>query len=75
LIVMHRDQAGFMPALKAVLANFWKIETSADGGLVSILFGLIGAGIVMYKTRTPAFKARFVPLGTAATTLSSVATK
>lgn len=75
LIVMRRDQAAFVPAFKAVLADFWKIETSADGGLVSILFGLIGAGLVMYRTRMPAFKARFVPLGTPASTLSSVATK
>lgn len=75
LIVMNRDQVAFMIAMKAVLANFWKIETSADGGLVSILFGLIGAGIVMYRTQKPAFKARFVPLGTPAAVLSSAAAK
>ena len=71
--VMNQSQVAFMPALKAVLATFWKLETDADGGLVSILFALIGAGIVMYRTRKPAFKARFVALGTPATTLSSVA--
>lgn len=74
-IVMSRNQAAFTTAMKAVLANFWKIETAPDGGIVSILFGLIGAGFVMYKTRQPAFKARFVPLGTPAAVLSSAAAK
>ena len=73
LIVMNQSQVAFIPALKVVLATFWKLETDTDGGLVSILFALIGAGIVMYQTRKPAFKARFVSLGTPATTLSSVA--
>jgi hypothetical protein len=53
--------------------SFWKLETDVDGGIASILFGLIGAGITVYGTRKPAFKARFVTLGTPATTLSSVA--
>ena len=75
LTVMAHRQIAFAAALKAVLANFWSIETDADGGLASILFALIGAGIVMYQTRQPAFKARFVPLGTPATTLSSAATR
>ena len=75
LTVMSRNQVAFTAALKVVLANFWKIETDADGGIVSILFALIGAGIVMYRTRKPAFKARFMALGTPASTLSSAATK
>ena len=75
LTVMSRDQVAFMAALRVVLANLWKIETDADGGIVSILFGLIGAGIVMYSTRKPAFKARFIALGTPATALGSAATK
>jgi hypothetical protein len=75
LTVMSRNQTAFMPALRVVLANFWNIETSADGGIVSILFGLIGAGIVVYSTRKPAFKARFIALGTPATNLSSAAAK
>ena len=74
LTLMSRDQVAFVAALKIILANFWKIETDADGGMVSILFGLIGAGIVMYRTRKPAFKARFIALGTPAITLSSAAT-
>jgi len=75
LIVMKENQTPFVAALKLVLVNFWKLETDADGGIASILFGLIGAGIVMYSTRKPAFKARFIALGTPAATLSSAATK
>jgi hypothetical protein len=71
LTVMSRDHIAFMAALRVILANFWTIETAPDGGGVSILFGLIGAGFVMYSTRKPAFKARFATLGTPATTLSS----
>jgi hypothetical protein len=73
LAVVREHHVAFTPALKAVLLNFWAIETDADGGIVSILFGLIGAGIVMYATRKPAFKARFTPLGTPATTFGSAA--
>src|SRR5215467_7771956 len=42
LMVMNQSQVAFIPALKLVLATFWKLETDADGGLVSILFALIG---------------------------------
>ena len=75
LTVMSRHDVAFLGALRVILANFWTIETVPDGGGVSILFGLIGAGFVMYITRKPAFKARFATLGTPATTLSSTATK
>jgi hypothetical protein len=75
LLVMKENQLAFVPALKLVLMNFWKLESDSDGGLASIFFGLIGAGIAVYGTRKPAFKARFVALGTPATTLSSVAAK
>ena len=75
LIVMKDNQLAFVPALKAVLLNFWKLESDSDGGLVSVLFALIGAAVVMYGTRKPAFKARFVALGTPAITLSNAATK
>jgi len=75
LILMKENQLALVPALRAVLLNFWKLESDSDGGLVSVLFGLIGAGLVMYSTRKPGFKARFVALGTPATTLSSAATK
>lgn len=75
LTVMKENQMVFMHALKLVVQNFWKLESSSEGGIVSILFGLIGAGITVYGTRKPAFKARFVPLGTPTTTLSSAAAK
>src|SRR5215469_5298829 len=75
LILMKENQLALVPALRAVLLNFWKLESDSDGGLVSVLFGLIGAGVVMYGTRKPAFKARFVALGTPAVTLSRAATK
>jgi hypothetical protein len=75
LTLMKEIQIAFMPALKVVLLNFWKLETDAGGGIASIFFALIGAGITVYGTRKPAFKARFVALGTPAATLSSAATK
>jgi hypothetical protein len=75
LMVMKESQIAFVPALKLVLSNFWKLETDAGGGIASILFGLIGAGITIYSTRKPAFKARFVTLGTPASTLSTAAAK
>jgi len=75
LTVMSQNHIAFMEALKEVLANFWKIETDSDGGVLSIVFGLIGAVLVMYSTRKPAFKARFVTLGTPDTALSGVGTK
>ena len=73
LSVMGPEQMAFGAALKAVLAHFWEIERKSDSGVISILFALVGAGIVMYSTRKPAFKALFVPLGTPASTLSSSA--
>ena len=75
LTVMKESQLAFVPALKVVLLNFWKLESDSDGGFISALFGLIGAGVVMYGTRKPAFKARFVALGTPAITLSRAAAK
>jgi hypothetical protein len=74
LMVMKESQIAFVPALKLVLVNFWKLETDDGGGMASIFFGLIGAGMMVYGTRKPAFKARFVALGTPSNTLSSVAT-
>jgi hypothetical protein len=75
LTLMKEIQIAFVPALKLVLMNFWKLESDSDGGIASILFGLIGAGITVYGTRKPPFKARFVTLGTPANTLSSGAAK
>jgi len=75
LTVMSQDHVPFMAALKAVLANFWKIETDSDGGVLSIVFALIGAVWVMYSTRKPAFKARFTTLEAPSTVLSSAGAK
>lgn len=76
LTVMKENHISFAIALKLVVQNFWKVETDSDtSGIVSILFGLVGAGITVYGTRKPAFKARFVPLGIPAATLSSAAMK
>jgi len=74
LTVMKENQVAFLAALKLVLLHFWKLESAADGGLLSALFGLIGAAVVIYSTRKPAFKARFVALGTPAITLTNAAT-
>lgn len=74
LTVMKQNQLAFLAALKVVLLNFWKLESGADGGFISALFGLVGAAVVMYSTRKPAFKAQFVVLGTPAITLSQAAT-
>jgi hypothetical protein len=75
LIMMKENQLAFVPALKAVLLHFWKLERDSGSGLISVLFGLIGAGMVMYGTRKPAFKARIVALGTPSLTLSNSATR
>lgn len=75
LTVMKDDHVPFIAALKGVLANFWKIETDSDSGVLSIVFGLIGAFWVMYSTRKPAFKARFTTLETTATVPSGIGTK
>jgi len=75
LSVMSQNHIAFKQALRVVLANFWKIETDSDGGVLSIVFALIGAVWVMYSTRKPAFQARFVTLGTPDTALSDAGTK
>ncbi|HWR16097.1 MAG TPA: hypothetical protein VN577_14815 [Terriglobales bacterium] len=64
----------FTTSLSFVVSNFWAIESDAKGGLLSILFGLVGAAWVMYATRKPDFKATFVPLGSPAPILAQSAT-
>ncbi len=54
-----------MDLLKQVLASLPEIETSSDG-LFSIGFALIGAGIVIYQKRKPAFIPEFQRLGSPA---------
>ena len=64
LEIMKNEQTSFGTGLHIAVANFWKIETDSSSGVLSIIFGLVGAGIVVYNTRKPEFKARFEPLGT-----------
>lgn len=63
LMVMSEMKLPFSQELVMdVLSNLWALETSAEGGLASVGFALIGAGYIMYSTRRPEFKARFEPL-------------
>ncbi len=65
LSVMRELKLPFSTDLMAiVLRNFWRIETSSEGGVFSLIFALIGAGYILYTARKPAFKAKFEPLGT-----------
>ena len=47
--------------LHEVMAGFWDLEMKS--GITSLLFGLIGAAVMVYQTRRPEFKAQFEPLG------------
>jgi hypothetical protein len=40
--------------------NLWNLDTN---DILCLLFGLIGAGVVMYRSRRPEFNAQFEPLG------------
>jgi hypothetical protein len=46
----------------AVVSNLWKIE-SESGNALSLVFGLIGAGVSVFQARKPKFKVAFEPLG------------
>ena len=64
LVVMKEQSLPFsLDLAMEVLRNFVAIETDSEGGLFSVGFALIGAGIVIYSTRRPEFHARFEPLG------------
>ena len=64
LVVMKEQSLPFsLDLVMEVLRNFVAIETDSEGGLASVAFALIGAGIVIYSTRRPEFHARFEPLG------------
>lgn len=61
LFVMKQRNLPFSFHLtRLIVNNLWAIESKNVG---SVIFALIGAGIIMYRTRKPAFKANFVPLG------------
>jgi len=48
--------------LKAVVVHLWQIEMHGSG-VLSVLFGLVGAGYSLYSARKPKFQAVFQPLG------------
>jgi uncharacterized membrane protein YeaQ/YmgE (transglycosylase-associated protein family) len=46
-----------------IINNFWEIESESQGGIASILFALIGAGVYLYSVRKPKFTVQYEPLG------------
>jgi hypothetical protein len=63
LIVMKHQQVPFSgKLLNAVVVHLWEIE-SKGSGVLSLVFGLVGAGYALYSARKPKFKAVFQPLG------------
>jgi len=61
LVVMRDRNLPFsFPLMRAIMNNLWAIESE---NFASVIFALIGAAIIVYRTRKPAFKANFVPLG------------
>jgi len=63
LAIMKHEGAPFSTKLLgAVLSHLWEIE-SAGGGVLTILFALVGAGYALYAARKPKFKAAFQQLG------------
>src|SRR6266436_9492565 len=48
--------------LNVVVVHLWEIETK-DSGVLSLIFGLVGAGYALYSARKPKFQAVFQPLG------------
>ena len=63
LEIMKNVHTTFGEGLRLAITNFWSIETDSESGVLSIIFGLVGAGYIMYSTRKPEFKAHFEPLG------------
>ena len=63
LEIMKNVHTTFTEGLRIAVTNFWKIETDSESGVLSIIFGLVGAAYIIYSTRKPEFKARFEPLG------------
>jgi hypothetical protein len=63
LIVMKHQQVPFSgKLLNAIVVHLWDIE-SKGSGVLSLIFGLVGAGYALYSARKPKFKAVFQPLG------------
>ena len=63
LIIMKQEHVAFSGRLlNAVVLHLWEIEAQGSG-VLSLLFGLVGAGYALYSARKPKFQAVFHPLG------------
>jgi hypothetical protein len=63
LIVMKHQHVPFTgKLLNTIVAHLWEIE-SKGSGVLSLIFGLVGAGYALYSARKPKFQAVFQPLG------------
>jgi len=63
LAIMKHEGAPFSTKLLgAVLSHLWEIE-SQGGGVLTILFALLGAAYALYAARKPKFKAAFQQFG------------
>jgi hypothetical protein len=63
LIVMKHQNAPFsFRILNAIVMHLWEIEKEGSG-VLSLFFGLVGAGYALYAARKPKFQAVFQPLG------------
>jgi hypothetical protein len=63
LIVMKHQNVPFSGRiLNAILVHLWEIESKGNG-VLSLVFGLVGAGYALYSARKPKFQAVFQPLG------------
>jgi hypothetical protein len=63
LIVMKHEHVAFSgKLLNAIVVHLWDIESKGNG-VLSLIFGLVGAGYALYSARKPKFQAVFQPLG------------
>jgi len=63
LMVMKQEHIAFSgKLLNAIVVHLWQIEMKGSG-VLSVLFGLVGAGYSLYSARKPKFQAVFQPLG------------
>src|SRR5258707_360983 len=64
LIVMKQEHVAFSSQLlNAIVVLLWDIESKGNG-VLSLIFGLVGAGYALYSARKPKFRAAETPLGT-----------
>jgi len=63
LIIMKQEHVAFSgKLLNAVLLHLWQLEIQGSG-VLSLLFGLVGAGYALYSARKPKFQAVSQSLG------------